>query len=115
MLTVVLVTFLLFGVYGQQTDGGANVIFARPFSSNASEENSQQSYENAHLVFVTELNRGLHSSTPALEFRTIDDFQKDEAPVETTRFVCGTSNQCAFQPYTWEGLVRNVGKIEYSV
>ncbi|GFU32063.1 uncharacterized protein TNCV_3833241 [Trichonephila clavipes] len=115
MLSIVLVSFLLFGVYGQQTDGGANVIFARPSSSNTSDENSQQNYENAHLVFVTEFNRGVHSSTPASEFRTIDDSQNNEAPMETTRFVCGTGNQCAFRPYTWEGFDRNFGRIEYSV
>ncbi|PRD30425.1 UNVERIFIED_CONTAM: hypothetical protein NCL1_26470 [Trichonephila clavipes] len=67
MFLIAVAVSLLSCVFGQQTEGGANVIFARPFSSNTSlslsDENSGQSYEKAHLVFVTEFNRGIRSST----------------------------------------------------
>ncbi|GFW44753.1 hypothetical protein TNCV_4482981 [Trichonephila clavipes] len=65
MFLIVVAVSLLSGVIGQQTEGGANVIFARSSSSNTTGE----SYENAHLVFVTEFNRGIRSSTPVSEFR----------------------------------------------
>ncbi|GFQ69565.1 hypothetical protein TNCT_629551, partial [Trichonephila clavata] len=85
----------------QQTEGGTNVIFARPSRSNTSDEVSGQNYQNAHLVFVTESNRGV--------------IQQREARTEMARFQCETRNPCAFQPYTLNGLDRELGPIHMSV
>ncbi|GFX60615.1 uncharacterized protein TNCV_4916651 [Trichonephila clavipes] len=104
MFFVVVAVSLLSGVFGQQTEGGVNVIFARPSSSNTSGEN----YENAHLVFVTELNRGIYSSTPVSGSR-------NEVHTEMKRFQCQTYNQCAWQTYEWEGQTRVMGETHISV
>ncbi|GFQ69170.1 uncharacterized protein TNCT_117891 [Trichonephila clavata] len=110
MFSIVLLVSSLICVFGQQTDGGANVIFARPG------ESSGQNYPNAHLVFVTESNRGVLSSTHVPEFRTVDgESELNQDPMETTRFQCGTSNPCAFQPYTLKGFDRTMGPLHSSV
>ncbi|GFQ69168.1 hypothetical protein TNCT_117871 [Trichonephila clavata] len=62
---------------------------------------SGQNYQNAHLVFVTESNRGV--------------IQQREARTEMARFQCETRNPCAFQPYTLNGLDRELGPIHMSV
>ncbi|GFQ69174.1 hypothetical protein TNCT_117921 [Trichonephila clavata] len=109
MFSMLLLVSSLISVYGQQADGGANVIFARPG------ESSGQNYSNAHLAFVTEFNRGVHSSTPVPVFRTVDgDSRKNQGSMETTRFQCGTSNPCAFQPYTLNGFARTTGTVHLS-
>ncbi|GFY51324.1 uncharacterized protein TNIN_41481 [Trichonephila inaurata madagascariensis] len=108
MFLVVVAVSLLSGVFGQQTEGGVNVIFARPFRSNTSDVISGQSYPNAHLVFVTESNRG--------ELRTADGVvQQGEAHTEMPRFECGTYNPCAWQPYKWEGDTLVAGEYHPSV
>ncbi|GFQ69171.1 hypothetical protein TNCT_117901 [Trichonephila clavata] len=110
MFSMLLLVSSLISVYGQQADGGANVIFARPG------ESSGQNYSNAHLAFVTEFNRGVPSSAPVPVFRTVDgDSRKNQGSMETTRFQCGTSNPCAFQPYTLNGFARTMGTVHLSV
>ncbi|GFQ69169.1 uncharacterized protein TNCT_117881 [Trichonephila clavata] len=101
MFFVMFAICLFSGVFSQQTEGGTNVIFARPSRSNTSDEVSGQNYQNAHLVFVTESNRGV--------------IQQREARTEMARFQCETRNPCAFQPYTLNGLDRELGPIHMSV
>ncbi|GFQ69173.1 hypothetical protein TNCT_117911 [Trichonephila clavata] len=73
MFSMLLLVSTLICVYGQQGDGGANEIFAWPG------EGSGENHPKAHLVFVTEFNRGVLSSTPVPEFRMVDgDFSRDE-------------------------------------
>ncbi|GFR25031.1 hypothetical protein TNCT_607281 [Trichonephila clavata] len=73
MFSMLLLVSSVICVYGQQADGGANEIFAWPG------EGSGENHPNAHLVFVTESNRGVLSSTPVPEFRMVDgDSAQDE-------------------------------------
>ncbi|GFR32134.1 hypothetical protein TNCT_499191 [Trichonephila clavata] len=72
MFSIELFVSSLTCAFSLKTESSANVIFARPFRSNTSDVNSGQNYPNAHLVFVTESNRGVLSSTPFPELRTMD-------------------------------------------